>query len=228
MNNDLYKLNEVKSLSQIVMEKIQELIYKGVIKPGERLVQTDLAERFNVSRVAIRDALHNLSQTGLIEKTSSGGAIVRALSEEDINNIAWLRMAIEPEIASKACLNIGTSGIEYMEQIIHVQEQLNSYNDFIGYLRADWDFHNAYYEYANNDLAIQFLEKLWNRSSQARGMIFINEAWGHDWVGRSILGHKRMVVNIKCRDVNEIVKTIQNNINSAQVEQLEWFRHINA
>jgi DNA-binding GntR family transcriptional regulator len=55
----------VKSLSTAISGQLAEMIHAGALKPGVHLVQTDLAERFGVSRVAVRDALAQLRQRGL-------------------------------------------------------------------------------------------------------------------------------------------------------------------
>jgi DNA-binding GntR family transcriptional regulator len=227
METNPFELGEIKNLSKLVSEKIQELIYTGVLKPGNRLVQTELAERFKVSRVAIRDALQELRQTGLVLPTSSGGMIVRPVSYDDIENLAFLRKAIEPAIAAKACSKIDSKGIEKLQQIIAKQEHLFQTGDFMGYLKEDWAFHKTFYSYENNDLALEFLEKLWSRSSQARGMIFINKEWGAAWVERSIAGHKKLLVMIARHDSKGIEQIVSDNVLSAGKEQLQWYQEVN-
>ena len=220
---NVYQLEDVKNLSELICEKITELIFQGYIKPGERLVQTDLAERFSVSRITIRDAFHLLVQTGLVERNDAGGLVVKSLSRKDIENIASLRQLIEPHIASIACNNIGDDGVARLDQVIIYQKRLLESEDYIGYLKADWIFHKTLYVFSGNDLAVSFMEELWNRICQARGMIFINDEWGRSWVERSIKGHEIMVQAVKKKDSEELVRIVKDNINSAQKEQLQWF-----
>jgi len=75
--NGIIEIGEIRNLSRTVSDKLQEMIYTGRLKPGERLVQTELAERFRVSRVAIRDALQELRQSGLAVINSQNGGMDR-------------------------------------------------------------------------------------------------------------------------------------------------------
>lgn len=224
--SDIYQLRSIKNLSEVICEKLSELIFQGYIKPGEHLVQTDLAERFSVSRITIRDAFHLLLQTGLVEKNGNGGVIVKSLTRKDIENIATLRELIEPYIASTACLNIDDNGINNLQQIVSIQKQLRDNNNYIGYIKSDWNFHKALYDYSGNELAVTFMEGFWHRLCQARGMIFVNEQWGEEWITRSISGHEKMVQAVKEKDTNTLVDIIHSNISSALKEQLMWFDHI--
>jgi DNA-binding GntR family transcriptional regulator len=91
---DVYP-DKVKSLSTAIADRLAEMIHAGALKPGEHLVQTGLAERFGVSRVAVRDALAQLRQRGLAVNVPRKGTIVRPLSCKTVRDLspraAWSR-----------------------------------------------------------------------------------------------------------------------------------------
>lgn len=82
-------------LGSAVMTALRESIISGDLAPGERLVETELAERFDVSRGPIRDALAELERSGLVELRPRKGSFVRSLSAEDVAEIYSLRTALE-------------------------------------------------------------------------------------------------------------------------------------
>jgi DNA-binding GntR family transcriptional regulator len=226
-DNGIIEIGEIKNLSRTVSDKLQEMIYTGRLKPGERLVQTELAERFRVSRVAIRDALQELRQSGLsIINPQNGGMTVRPVSEVDLQNIAFVRRAIEPQIAVAACKNIDSQGLSTLIEIIEKQERLRDDHNYLGFLKVDWEFHKTFYAYARNELALEIIEKLWIRASQARGMVLINQDWGAIWSGQSIDGHRNIVKAIVAQDEEGLSRIIIQNIRKAEKEQLQWFEQI--
>lgn len=73
-----------KKLSEDVRDQIEELIAFGELPPGRHLDETELAERFNVSRTPIREALNQLAMAGLVEIRSRRGAVVVTLSAQEL------------------------------------------------------------------------------------------------------------------------------------------------
>ena len=221
------EIGEIRNLSKTVSDKLQELIYTGRLKPGERLVQTELAERFRVSRVAIRDALQELRQSGLaVSNGQVGGMVVRPITREDVENIAFVRQAIEIKVALAAARNMDEKGLRRMRAIIDKQIRLRDEKDYIGFLRVDWEFHKTFYSYAHNELALEIIEKLWTRASQARGMVLISQDWGALWSGQSIDGHREMIERIVAKDAEHLEATLERIIQKAKREQLQWVEEV--
>jgi GntR family transcriptional regulator of gluconate operon len=84
----------VGSLGERLAEVLRERVIRGEYERGARLVEGVLAEQFDVSRGPVRDALTILSAQGLIESKRQG-VVVRGLSQDDIDELYTLRMAIE-------------------------------------------------------------------------------------------------------------------------------------
>jgi len=82
-------------LGTAVGEVLREAIIVGEFAPGERLVETELAERFEVSRGPIRDALAELERSGLVELRPRKGSFVRSIEAKDVEEIYSLRIALE-------------------------------------------------------------------------------------------------------------------------------------
>lgn len=82
------------SMVDNIVDQIRQAIVSGVIAPGSRLIELDLAERFEVSRGPIREALRKLELLGLITLRPNRGAVVRALAAEDVLEVYVLRTAL--------------------------------------------------------------------------------------------------------------------------------------
>ena len=89
-----------------VCARIREAILRGELKPGEKLAEIALAERFSVSRTPVREAIRQLEVEGLAVRTRYLGATVRQLTPADILDLLDLREVLEGLVAGNANKNI--------------------------------------------------------------------------------------------------------------------------
>jgi GntR family transcriptional regulator, rspAB operon transcriptional repressor len=75
------------SLVQRVHQTILDELDEGVLRPGQRLVAAELAERLNLSRAPVREALHVLAGQGLVDLHPDRGAVLRTMSRDDLSDI---------------------------------------------------------------------------------------------------------------------------------------------
>lgn len=90
------------STSETIAASLRGLIASGELPDGARLVERDLAERFAVSRIPLREAIQKLAAEGLVEQYRNRGAVVRTLSAADIAEIYDLRMLLEGDAIHRA------------------------------------------------------------------------------------------------------------------------------
>jgi DNA-binding GntR family transcriptional regulator len=95
--NNRQKLMDHKldSTADAIAVSLRELIAAGELEDGARLVERELADRFGVSRVPMREAIQKLEGEGLVELMRNRGAVVRTLTESDLDEIYGLRMLLE-------------------------------------------------------------------------------------------------------------------------------------
>lgn len=104
-NKSHLQIENKEVLHNQVCSILRSAILKGDFQPGERLVQTDLAELIGVSRMPIREALRTLELEGLVIQEPHKGAVVRSLDKEDISEIYELRAILEPLALKKSMLH---------------------------------------------------------------------------------------------------------------------------
>jgi DNA-binding GntR family transcriptional regulator len=105
-----------ESTADLVAESLRELIASGEAMDGTRLVERDLAEKFGVSRIPLREALQNWSQ-GLVEINRNRGAVVRTLSPADVEEIYSLRMLLEGDAIYQAVKHMDDETLSRVELV---------------------------------------------------------------------------------------------------------------
>lgn len=90
------------STAEAVSASLRELIANGELAGGARLVERDLADRFEVSRIPMREAIQRLEREGLVEIYRNRGAVVRTLTASDIDEIYNLRALLEGDAIYRA------------------------------------------------------------------------------------------------------------------------------
>ncbi|NTZ06628.1 GntR family transcriptional regulator [Burkholderia metallica] len=86
---------KLDSTADAIAASLRDMIINGELAAGERLVERDLAERFGISRIPMREAIQRLEREGLLDIFRNRGAIVRMLSASDVQEIYDLRVLLE-------------------------------------------------------------------------------------------------------------------------------------
>ena len=99
------------SLPTPIYQQLIDAIEKGDLRPGDRMLETELASRFGVSRTPIREAIRRLETDGLVVHKPRIGAVVRVLTQQEIVKLYEMRIVLEAtaaQMAAKHCSNAET------------------------------------------------------------------------------------------------------------------------
>ena len=214
-------LDGVKNLSTAIADRLAEMIHTGALKPGAHLVQTDLAERFGVSRVAVRDGLSQLRQRGLAVNVPRKGTIVRPVSPKTVRDLFAVRQVVEGLAAREACPHLTDEDLERLDRIIREQENLAQKPDPARLIDKDWEFHQAIYERCDNEPLKEIIAGLWSRTRQARGLAQVEVAWGQRWGRQSAARHRRILEGLQERDADKVERLIAETIALAAEELVQ-------
>jgi DNA-binding GntR family transcriptional regulator len=140
-----------------VMEHLRQAILLGQLPGGTRLVQSELAEAFNVSVTPIREALRELSTQGLIELDAFKGAIVRMPTSAELEEIYELRAVLIPVCVKKSIERITPPQIQEAASIL---EQMEATTEKEVWLDLNRNFHNLLDNAAQTSLLKQTLQQL--------------------------------------------------------------------
>lgn len=121
---------ESRPIREIAYEVLKHAIITGEIPAGERIVETDYAERLHISRTPLREALRKLERDGLVEYVQRRGVIIRAFTIADVEEIYTIRNALEmvtlPAIIEKAT----AEDIASLRSRLHEMDGLMAERDF--------------------------------------------------------------------------------------------------
>jgi len=138
---------DVRSIEEVVTTALRDAILSGELRPGERLLQEQLADQLRVSRIPLRDALRRLEAEGLVHIGPRRGAEVASLSRADVIEIYELRVSLEPELMRRAVGALGTADIK---RLVDMSEQMDARVDEpAAGRRARRGFYSELYAYAD-------------------------------------------------------------------------------
>ncbi len=106
-----------QTLREKILETIRDAILKGTLKPGEKVAEPELAERFGISRTPIREAFRQLESEGYLTVIPRKGAVVTALSEQDVQEFYAIKSILEGYAAELAATRLSLKEIERLEAI---------------------------------------------------------------------------------------------------------------
>ena len=154
------KLENYKPLREIVFEHLREAIVKGVLAPGDRLMEVQLAEEMGVSRTPVREAIRKLELEGFVVMVPRRGAYVSDLSVKDVVETYEIRSALEALAAGLAADRITDDEVGELERILdQVGESLQK-NDLLRSISLDEAFHDVLYRASHNDRLAQIINNL--------------------------------------------------------------------
>jgi DNA-binding GntR family transcriptional regulator len=143
-----------------VLEAMRDAIAHGEFVPDQRLVEADLSARFSASRSAVRSALLQLANEGLVERVQHRGARVRAISLDEAIEITEVRMAVEGLCAAKAAERVSESDADELRLIGTRMAALVAAGDVLGYSEANQELHRRIRALSGQATAEGVLERL--------------------------------------------------------------------
>ena len=153
-------MNEYLPLRDVVFQTLRQAILRGELKPGERLMEIQLANKLGVSRTPIREAIRKLELEGLVLMIPRKGAEVAEITEKNLRDVLEVRCALEELAVQLACDRIDKQGIRDLQQAAKNFESVLDSADITKIAEADVAFHDIIYMATDNKRLIQLLNNL--------------------------------------------------------------------
>jgi len=147
------------SRTEAVLEAIKHAILAGELRPGQSLVETELAQRLGVSKTPVREALKTLAGAGLVTMSPYRGATVRIIDSSTAAAIYDLRLLVEPEALHRAAQS-GPAQDGNWAQATAALAASAAAADQAQRSLANRDFHRALYVGCGNSLLVKVLDDL--------------------------------------------------------------------
>ena len=153
-------MNEYLPLRDVVFNTLRRAILRGELKPGERLMEIQLANKLGVSRTPIREAIRKLELEGLVLMIPRKGAEVAEITEKNLRDVLEVRCALEELAVQLACDRIDREKLKELHAAAeHFRKILDS-DDITAIGEADEAFHDVIFAATDNERLIQLLNNL--------------------------------------------------------------------
>ncbi len=134
---------ESRPIREIAYEVLKKAIITGEIPAGERIVETDYADRLHISRTPLREALRKLERDGLVEYVMRRGVVVRAFTIDDVREIYTIRNALEMLTLPSIIENATPEDISGLREKLSEMDRLQEKDDVEGLSPLAREFHWA-------------------------------------------------------------------------------------
>lgn len=198
------------SLQDEIVHALREAIVSGKLLPGQRLIETEMAETFSVSRAPLREALRQLSADGLVQIIPRKGTFVVELSDDDIREIYSLRLALESLATEILMKDITAKQLTTLQAVIEEMEKAQRQSERWRLVGLDIRFHELICRMSGHSR----LYKAWSRmGDQLRSYFAAADYLLEDT--QIIHSHKQLIAAISGGDEKEAYETLRVHIVAA-------------
>ncbi len=160
--------------AELIARAIEQDIFGGRLRPGEKLHEEDLAERFGASRHHVREALVRLVRAGIIVKERNKGASVRRFSVDEVRQIYEIREILQRQAALRIPLPAEAATIQRLERVNEAFNSAIAAGDFQRMHEFNDRFHTELFRLCNNDLLVSLIKTYMDLTYAVRGAAFAN------------------------------------------------------
>jgi DNA-binding GntR family transcriptional regulator len=203
---------ERKSLGQHVFENLKQAIIRGEMAPGDRLVESRLADALDISRTPVREAIHKLEREGLVRKLPKGGFTVVNLTREEVEETFGIRCVLESYAARLAAANYREEELLPLEEKIQEFQQCLDKGLLEDLPRINTQFHNLFYSLSKSPRLIKMINDLTDQIFRFRKILLKMETWAET----SNRDHLKMLEAIRKRDLDQVEKVVKEHIARGQ------------
>jgi DNA-binding GntR family transcriptional regulator len=154
------KLDSYKPLREVVFESLREAIIQGILRPGERMMELQLADELGVSRTPVREAIRKLELEGFVVMVPRKGAYVAGITDKDIIDVFEVRAALESLAAGLAAQRITEEEMEKLERSMVQISEIATSADIHALVHEDTQFHEIIYRASRNQRLTLILTNL--------------------------------------------------------------------
>ena len=214
-------LDSYQPLREAVCETLRDAIRKGILEPGERLMEVQLAEELGISRTPVREAIRKLEQEGYVIMMPRRGTYVSDISTNDVKEIFEIRSALESLATGLAARRIEPEELETLQNLLVEIEGYIEKNDIEKIVETDIKFHGLLYQVSRNERLVNIINNLKEQLARFRTLSM-------SYPGRlqeTLEEHSEMVEAIANGDVSAARDAAEHHMERAEKTLLKAMRH---
>jgi len=203
----------VGAASARVAAYLRDLILHDALRPGDRIRQEEIAERFGTSRLPVREALRMLEAEGLTEHEPNKGARVPRLSMHEVDVIYRMRERLEPLALAESVPLLSDDDHARLED---VQRRIEANDDLDRFLDLDREFHLGTYSGCHIDPLNAMVTRLWNSTQHYRRAFVAMGGRARMWVVNA--EHRLLLDAVVRRDTTDAERFLEGHIRRTRTE----------
>ncbi|MGP2437730.1 GntR family transcriptional regulator [Streptomyces sp. JW3] len=168
------KIEPLGAVRERVLAGLRQDIIAGRLRPGDRLVERELAERFGVSRVPVREAIRALVTEGFVLFETPRRTVVRRLTPDDVRELFELREALEVYAAGLAATRATPAALAELAELLRAAARATGAGDAEAITDVNTRFHDGILALAGNGLLVSVMEPV---DGRLRWLTRQNEEW---------------------------------------------------
>jgi DNA-binding GntR family transcriptional regulator len=197
-----------KLLREHVYTGVKSAIIGGDFQPGKRLIEERLAADMATSRTPVREAIQKLEKEGLIFRLPRGGFAVKAVTEDEVEEILGLRSILEGYAAYLATSRITDAELKRLDEIIAREDACLKNLNVDEFIRLDGEFHDVLYRAAKNARLYGLLNDLRDYMYRYRVIILHYQRKLH----LAVQDHKEMLASIKSKSPRQVERLVRKHV----------------
>jgi len=220
--NALDRINSIDrtSLHEALTERLRTMIIEGVLHAGEKVPERMLCEKLGVSRTPMREALKVLAADGLLTLEPQRGARVRALTEEDLEEVFPLMGALEALAGELACRHIDDARLKVLRRTHETMLAHFHKADMPGYFKHNQRIHELIMEAAANPTLATMYRSLAIRVRRARYVANMSqERWQ-----QAVDEHEEILDALEQRDGGRLGEILRRHLENKFATVRQWVR----
>ncbi|WP_342153949.1 GntR family transcriptional regulator [Methylorubrum sp. SB2] len=193
-----------------VADRMRELINDGELEPRARVNESELTERFGISRTPLREAIKILATEGLLELLPNRGARVASISQTELEEMIEIVAGLEATACDIACRVISDAEIEAIAAKHDAMIEAWKARDTAPYFRLNREIHEAIMQASRNTKLRSLYDGLTGRIQRTR---YTAHQTDEQWA-KAVDEHERMIKHLRARDGDALATVMRNHIRS--------------
>jgi DNA-binding GntR family transcriptional regulator len=201
---DKIEIQRPPTIREEVFKYLRQKILTGEACPGAKLIESKLAEEIGASRTPVREALHKLEMENLIQSIPRVGYVVNDITEEEVEEIIEIRVAVETLAAKRASAKITSRELNRLERIIRLTEGRLKSDKTDGVADLNTEFHERICRASRSQRILAISQNLRDQMLRFR-RIALREP---EVAREANEGHRHILESIKSADMQAIEKAV--------------------
>jgi DNA-binding GntR family transcriptional regulator len=205
-----YPVERHLTLRERIVEFIKDAVISGSLKPGERVPESEIAERFGISRTPIREAFRQLESDGFLIMTPRKGAVVSPITDKDVREFYAIKSLLEGFAAGEACAKLTEKEIKRLKDLNSEMGKNEEKGNVKTFFKLDNQFHEILIKACGNEKLYTLIGQLVEQFERFR----VTALSLPGRMKNSVMQHNEIIDAIESRDKENASKLVRANAES--------------